>query len=90
MKIQTLAITGVLLILCLIVTIDYIYIQQQSRKEFIQLQKLIKQEHMMNAEFGRMQIQFSSYVNNSRIEKKAKNELGMKLPQKEQIINIKR
>jgi len=90
MKFNKLLISVTLLILCLLVTVDYIYTQQQSRKEFVKLQKLKKQEIALDTEFGQLQIQYSYSVNNSRIEKKAKEQLGMKLPQKEQILNIKR
>ncbi|HFC29994.1 MAG TPA: cell division protein FtsL [Oceanospirillales bacterium] len=90
MKLKRVVVSLILLILCLVVTIDYIYIQQKTRKKFVALQKLIKQENNLNTEFGQLQIQHSYYVNNSRIEKQAKQRLDMKLPQKEQVLNIKR
>ena len=74
----------------LVVVIDYIYLQQITRNKFVKLQELIEQEHDLNADWGRLQIEHSTYVNNSRIEETAKNKLGMKLPEKEQIISIKR
>jgi len=90
MNFKSLLLTMALGISLLVVVIDYIYLQQKTRNKFVKLQELIEQEHDLNADWGRLQIEHSTYVNNSRIEETAKNELGMKLPDKQQIISIKR
>lgn len=90
MNFKSLLLTMALGISLLVVVIDYIYLQQKTRNKFVKLQELIEQEHDLNANWGRLQIEHSTYVNNSRIEETAKKKLGMKLPEKEQIISIKR
>jgi cell division protein FtsL len=90
MNFKSLLLTLLLSISLLVVVIDYIYLQQKTRNKFVKLQELIEQEHDLNANWGRLQIEHSTYVNNSRIEETAKKKLGMKLPEKKQIISIKR
>ncbi len=90
MKIKQLAITIVLMILTLFVIVNYIYLQHKSRNQFVALQELINEESDLNADWGRLQIEQSTYVNNSKIVAQAKKQLGMKLPEKEQILSIKR
>ena len=74
----------------LVVIIDYIYLQHKTRNKFVELQTLIEQEHTLNADWGRLQIEHSTLVNNNRIETKAKKQLNMNSPESEQILSIKR
>ena len=90
MKIKQLALTIALLVLTLFVIVNYIYLQHKSRNQFVALQELINEENDLNADWGRLQIEQSTYVNNSAIVAQAKKQLGMKLPKKEQILSIKR
>ena len=90
MKLKNLILTLSLATLVLIVVIDYIYLQHKSRNKFVELQVLIEQEYDLNSEWGRLQIEHSTLVNNSRIENETKKQLGMELPQIEQILSIKR
>ncbi len=90
MKTKQLATTIVLVILTLFVIVNYIYLQHKSRNQFVALQELINEENDLNADWGRLQIEQSTYVNNSAIVAQAKKQLGMKLPEKEQILSIKR
>lgn len=90
MKLKNLMLTLSIAILLLIVVIDYIYLQHKSRNKFVELQVLIEQEYELNSEWGRLQIEHSTLVNNSRIENETKKQLGMELPQIEQILSIKR
>lgn len=90
MKIKNILVTLCIITCNLIVTIDYIYLQHKARNQFIELQKLTGQEHDLNTEWGRLQIEHSTLVNNSRIEAAAKQQLDMELPQRDRILSIKR
>jgi len=90
MKLRNLMITLSLSALLLIVIVDYIYLQHKTRNQFVELQVLIEQERNLNTDWGRLQIEHSTLVNNSRIEKDAQNQLDMKVPESEHILNIKR
>ena len=90
MKLSNLIITLSLAALLLIVIVDYIYLQHTTRNQFVELQVLIEEERVLNADWGRLQIEHSTLVNNSRIEREAINQLDMKVPDSEHILNIKR
>ena len=90
MKLRNLMISLSLSALLLIVIVDYIYLQHKTRNQFVELQALIEQERNLNTDWGRLQIEHSTLVNNSRIEKEAQNQLDMKVPESEHILNIKR
>jgi len=90
MKLKSLLFTLFLVVLLLIIIVDYIYLQHKTRNRFVQLQTLIEQEHNLNADWGRLQIEHSTLVNSSRIETKATKQLGMELPENEHILSIKR
>ena len=90
MKGGSLLFTLLLLLALLSIVVDYIYLQHKSRNQFVELQKLINEEHELNADWGRLQLEYSTMVDNTNIEKKAKQFLGMQMPEQSQIISIKR
>ena len=90
MTFKNIMMTLFLFVLTLITTVNYIYLQHKTRNQFVQLQALIEQEHNLNADWGRLQIEHSTLVNNNRIETQAKKQLDMKLPDSKQILSIKR
>ncbi len=90
MKLKDLIIPLSLLALLLFVIVNYIYLQHKTRNQFVDLQVLIEQERNLNADWGRLQIEHSTLVNNSRIEAEATKQLDMKVPDSEHILNIKR
>lgn len=90
MKKRQVTLTLLLIVINLVVIVDYIYLQHKSRNQFVALQTLINDENDLNADWGRLQIEQSTYVNNSKVVALAKKQLDMKLPEKEQILSIKR
>jgi len=90
MKISKIIYLIVLLIINLIVIVDYVYLQHKTRKQFVALQALIEQERVLDAEWGKLQLEHSTLVNNSRIELMAKTKLGMKIPDNQHVISINR
>lgn len=90
MKFRNLMFAATLIVINLVVIVDYIYLQHKARNQFVALQELIEVEQHLNADWGRLQIEHSTLVNNSNIEAKAKNEIGMKLPDNQHILSITR
>ncbi|VAW41328.1 hypothetical protein MNBD_GAMMA01-1507 [hydrothermal vent metagenome] len=90
MRLKNIIFTLALLTITLVIIVNYIYLQHKTRKQFVELQASIEQEHNLNADWGRLQLEHSTLVNNSRIETIAKIQLGMKLPEDEHIISITR
>lgn len=83
-------ITVVLAALLVWVLVSYVYYQNETRKIFAETQKIEKLKLDINAEFARLQIEKSTLVANNRIEKVAREQLGMKMPEEEQILVITR
>ncbi len=82
--------TVILSVLLAAVLIAFVYSQNETRKVFAALQQAEQEKTQINGEWARLQIELSTLVSNSRIEHLAKTELGMKLPEDEQIMVIKR
>ncbi|MCB1583776.1 MAG: cell division protein FtsL [Marinicella sp.] len=72
------------------VLVGYVYNKNETRKVFAETQKIEKQILDVNAEFARLQIEKSTLVANNRIEKAAREQLGMKMPEEKQILVITR
>ncbi|MCX7545150.1 cell division protein FtsL [Marinicella gelatinilytica] len=83
-------ITLVLAVLLAVVLVAFVYSQNETRKVFASIQQIEQEKTRLNGEWARLQIELSTLVSNSRIEHIAKSELGMKLPEDEQIMVIKR
>lgn len=82
--------TVVLVLLLVMLLVDYVYYQNETRKMFAATQKIEKQKLEINAEWARLQIERSTLVANNRIERVAREQLNMKLPDEEQILVITR
>jgi len=83
-------ITVVLVLLLVALLVDYVYYQNETRKLFAATQKIEKEKLDINAEWARLQIERSTLVANNRIERVAREQLNMKLPDEEQILVITR
>lgn len=72
------------------VLVNYVYYQNETRKLFAETQGVEKQKLELNADWARLQIEKSTLVSNNRIEQVAREQLGMKLPDDEQVMVIVR
>jgi len=82
----------ILLILAAIVfisAIEVVIARHETRKIFVELQALEKTRDALNEEWGRLQLEQSTWATDSRIESLARSELGMKTPDMKSIILIK-
>ena len=79
-----------LLVLAVVATaIAAAYAKHQSRKLFIELQKLEVQRDAMNVEWGQLQLEQSTYTTHGKIEGAARDRLGMHIPTPEQVMIIR-
>ena len=60
-----------------------------SRKLFVEMEELLKVRDDLNAEWGRLQLEQSTWATHGRIESAARKRLGMVLPEPHQIVVIK-
>lgn len=83
-------ITVLLTFILIGVVVNYVYFQNETRKLFAATQSIEKQKLELDADWARLQIEKSTLVSNNRIEKVAREQLGMKLPEDEQVMVIVR
>ena len=84
-----LAVAAVLILAIMSSAISVIYSKHQSRKLFVELQKLDKQIDELNIDWGRLQLEQSTWSSHGRVEEIARNKLHMTLPKANEILYIK-
>lgn len=81
-----------MVILALVVlasSLGVVYAKHESRKLFVELDKLIKERDEMNVEWGRLQLEQSTLATHGRIERTAKKRLNMVTPEYEQVLIVR-
>jgi len=66
-----------------------VYAKHQNRKLYTQLTSLQKQRDNMNVEWGRLQLELSTWATHGRIEKVARQQLHMRNVDYNQVVIIK-
>ena len=79
----------VLLGFVLVSALAVVYAKHQNRKLYTQLTGLQKQRDNMNVEWGRLQLELSTWATHGRIEKVARQHLGMRNVDYNQAMIIK-
>lgn len=73
------------LVLCLIATVltsavGVVYSKHQSRTLFVELERLKALRDDLDVEWGRLQLEQSTWATHGRVEKVAREQLNMQLP----------
>ena len=69
--------------------VGVVYSKHQTRKIFVNLQKIYKQIDFLEVEWGQLQLEQSAWSSHGRIEKVARKKLQMTLPKANEILYIK-
>ena len=77
-------------ILVMVSAISVVYSRHESRKLFVELQGKQELRDAMNTEWGKLQIEQSTWATHSRIATKATTQLGMLVPKTEDVRIIKK
>lgn len=85
MKWLTLLLTGAVFVSA----IQLVLVRHQNRLRFTELQTLQQQRDKLNEEWGRLQLEQSTWAQPQRIETMAYEQLGMHPPQLEDIVIIR-
>jgi cell division protein FtsL len=82
---------GLMLLLLLVVfsALAVVYSKYRSRMLFAEIQRLEQELEGYDVELGQLQLEQNTWAEHSRIEKLARNKLGMVLPQRNLIIYLK-
>jgi cell division protein FtsL len=66
-----------------------VYSKHMSRKLFVELQALNKEQDRMDVEWGRLQLEQSTWATHGRIETIARDKLNMHIPSTDKVIMIR-
>ncbi len=80
---------AILFVLVMGSAVGVVYSKHQTRKIFINLQKVYKKIDELDVEWGQLQLEQSAWSSHGRIEKIARKKLHMTLPAADKIIYIK-
>jgi cell division protein FtsL len=86
---RILLVATVLFAVVMSTAIGVVYSKHKARKLFVELQQLNKEVVSLNTEWGRLQLEQSAWSDHGRIEKIARERLGMAMPEAEQVAFIK-
>lgn len=68
--------------------ISVVYSKHESRQLFVALQSLETERDAMNVDWGRLQLEQSTWATHARVAKQAKKKLGMVVPDMNNITII--
>ena len=80
---------SLLFILVLGSAVAVVYSKHESRKLFVQLQNLQREKDRMDIEWGRMQLEQSTWATHAKIEKIASTRLEMQIPDADSVVIIR-
>lgn len=62
-----------------------VWAKHHARKQFVELQVLVEARDRLEMDWGRLQIEQSMLANHARVERIAREELAMRLPEPREI-----
>lgn len=65
-----------------------VYAKHQSRKLFVELEALKTSRDNLNIEWGKLQLEQSTWATPNRIESVARSQLGMQVPVPEKVVIV--
>jgi len=89
MSLRTIA---TLLLACAVIgsAVGVVYARHESRRTFVELERLTGERDDLNYEFGRLQLEQATAAENNRIEQIARGRLGMVSPGAAEMIVTRR
>jgi cell division protein FtsL len=69
--------------------IAVVYARHRHRQLFVELSRLEKARDALNIEFGRLQLEQATWAESNRIDQIARNKLGMKFPEANDIVVVR-
>ncbi len=68
--------------------VDVVLAQHKARKYFVEIQELEQQQDKINEEWGKLQLEQSTWATDDRVEKLARTELEMTEPDANSVVLI--
>ncbi|MDX2504070.1 MAG: cell division protein FtsL [Gammaproteobacteria bacterium] len=79
----------ILLIITFVSAISVVYVKHYNRKLFVEVQQLERQRDDMEVEWGKLQLEQSTWATHGRIERIAQEKLQMIMPDARDVIYLK-
>jgi cell division protein FtsL len=79
-----------LALVCVVTAIALVYTKHESRKLFVELERLSDERDELNIEWGQLQIEQSTWATHARIEQVATRDLKLSRPAPAEIYVIER
>jgi cell division protein FtsL len=86
---RTVGIGMALAVLVVISAIACVFSRHESRMQFTQLQSLIAQRDALEVDWGRWQIEQSTWSTHARVERLARKSMAMRNPAPEEILVVR-
>jgi len=80
---------AVLVLAVMVSAIGVIYTKHRNRMLYVELTHLQQQQDELNVDWGRLQLEQSTWATHSRIEKVARNKLGMRNVDYSEVVIVK-
>ncbi len=77
-------------VVCVVSAMALVYTKHEARKLFIELEQLTSVRDELNIEWGRLQIEQSTWATHARIERVAAEELALSRPLPGEVFVIER
>jgi len=77
-------------LVCVLGAIALVYTKHESRKLFVELERLTQERDDLNIEWGQLQIEQSTWAQHARIEQVAADDLSLVRPEATEIYVIER
>ena len=77
-------------LVCVLSSIALVYTKHESRKLFVELERLTHERDDLNIEWGQLQIEQSTWATHARIERVAIDDLSLVRPEATEIYVIER
>lgn len=80
---------GVLAVLVIASAVTCVYARHETRSQFTQLQSLITQRDALEVDWGRLQIEQSTWSTHARVERLARKQMRMRNPTPGEILVVR-
>lgn len=82
--------TGLLLAAAIASAIAVVHVRHEGRQRYIELRALNAERDALDVEFGRLQLEQATWAEMSRVERVAREELGLVRPDPAQVVVVRR
>ena len=87
---MTIWVPGLLALLVVTSALAVVWSKHESRYQFVELQRLQSRGDDMNVEWGQLQLEEGTWATHGRVEKFARERLGMLIPPAADVVIIRR